>query len=118
MEQRPLPTAPGAPFSASIVVIEKRALVREMLERRLREELGCAVASFSDIDGWRKGSPSAGAQFVLVSAGGNDREAIHALGGSESRATVIPLSDTTDLDDVVRSLKHAASAGSPDEGRP
>jgi len=102
-------TSPEGRLSAPIIVIEKRALIRETLARRLSEELGCAVVSFPDIDSWRKASSSPGAQFILVSAWENDHEAICALGVSESRATVIVLSDTTDLDDVVRSLKHAAS---------
>ena len=111
MEQRPLPTSPEGGLSAAIIVIEKRALIRETLARRLSEELSCAIVSFPDIDSWRKASSSPGAQFILVSAWENDQEAIHALGVSESRATVILLSDTTDFDDVVRSLRHAASAG-------
>ena len=111
MEQRPLPISPEVRLSEPIIVIEKRALIRETLARRLGKEFGCAVVSFSDIDSWRKASSSSGAQFILVSAAENDHDAIHALGVSESRPTVILLSETIDIDDVVRSLKHAASAG-------
>ena len=111
MKQRPLPSSPEVRLSAPIIVIEKRALIRETLTHRLSKELGCAVVSFPDIGSWRKTSSSPGVQFILVSAWENDHEAIHALGVSESPATVILVSDTTDLDDLVHSLKHAASAG-------
>jgi DNA-binding NarL/FixJ family response regulator len=110
MKQRPLPPSPEGRLSAPIIVIEKRVLMREALARRLSEELGCAVVSFPDIDSWRKASSSPGAQFILVSAWEKDHEAIHALRVSESHATVILLSDTTDLNEVVHTLKHAASA--------
>jgi DNA-binding NtrC family response regulator len=113
MKQRPLaPSAEGRP-SAPIIVIEKRVLIREALARRLSEELGCAVVSFPDIDSWRKASSSPGAQFILVSAWENDHAAIHGLRVSESRATIILLSDTTDLYEVVHTLKHAAASASP-----
>jgi DNA-binding NarL/FixJ family response regulator len=108
MNQRPLPPSPEGRLSAPIIVIEKRVLVRESLVHRLREELGGAVVSFPDIESWRKASPRPSALFILVSAGENDHEAIHALRVSESRATVILLSDTTDLDEVVHTLKHPA----------
>jgi len=111
MEYHPLPSFPEGRLSAPIIVIEKRALIRETLTRRLSDELGCLVVSFPEIDSWRKASLSPGVQFILVSAWENDNEAIHALRVSESRATVIVLSDITDLDEVVRSLKHVASAG-------
>ena len=111
MEQRTLAASPEAAHSAPIIVIEKRALIRETLARRLSEELGGPVASFPDIDIWRKASSRPNAQFILISEWANDHEGIHALGVSEIGATVILLSDTTDLDDVVRSLKRAASTG-------
>jgi hypothetical protein len=116
MNQRsPPPSSDGSP-SAPIIVIEKRALIGESLARRLSDELGCPVVWFPDIDSWQKASSDFGAQFILVSARGNDQEALHALGASEIGASVMVLPDTTDLDDIVRGLKHAAFAGPANKG--
>jgi DNA-binding NtrC family response regulator len=116
MKQRALPPWPEGNHSAPIIVIEKRALIRESLARRLGEEFGCPVVSFPDIDSWQKASSGSGAQFILVSARESDHEALHALGASEIGANVMVLPDTTHLDDIVRSLKRGAFAGLTNKG--
>ena len=116
MNQHSLRPSPEGSHSAPIIVIEKRALIRESLARRLSEELGCPVVSFPDIDSWQKASSGSGAQFILVSARESDHEALHALGASEIGANVMILPDTTHLDDIVRSLKRGAFVGPANKG--
>ena len=116
MKQRALAPSPEGNHSAPIIVIEKRALIRESLALCLRKEFSCPVFSFSDVDSWQKASSGAGAQFVLVSARESDHEALHALGALEIGANVMVLPDTIHLDDIVRGLKHGAFAGPAKKG--
>jgi len=73
------------------------------------------VVSFPDIDSWQKDSSGPEAQFILVSAPENNHEPLHALCASEIGVTLILLSDTTELDDIVRSLKARGFAGATNE---
>jgi DNA-binding NarL/FixJ family response regulator len=116
MKQRTLLPSPEGNLSAPIIVIEKRALIRESLALCLRKEFGCPVFSFPDIDSWQKASSGPGAQLILVSARESDHEALHALGASEIGANVMVLPDTTHLDDIVRSLELGAFAGPTNNG--
>ena len=116
MKQRALAPSPEGNHSAPIIVIEKRALIREYLALCLRKEFSCPVFSFSDVDSWQKASSGSGAQFVLVSARESDHEALHALGALEIGANVMVLPDTIHLDDIVRGLKHGAFAGPAKKG--
>ncbi len=116
MKQRALPPSPEGNHSAPIIVIEKRALIRESLALCLRKEFSCPVFSFPDVDSWQKASSGAGAQIILVSARESDHEALHALGALEIGANVMVLPDTIHLDDIVRGLKHGAFAGPAKKG--
>jgi hypothetical protein len=116
MKQRSLPPSSEGGRSAPIILIEKRALIRESLARRLGEELGCAVDSFPNIDSWRKASSGVGAQFILVAEREKEHEALHAPGGSETAAALIVLSDTTDFDDILRGLKRGVFTGPANRG--
>ncbi len=116
MKQRALWPSPKGNHSAPIIVIEKRALIRKSLALCLGKEFGCPVVSFPDIDSWQKASSGSGTQFILVSARESDHEALHALGASEAGANVMVLSDTTDLDDIVRSLRRGAFMGPTNKG--
>lgn len=111
MNQRSLQPSSEGGNSAPIIVIEKRALIRESLARRLGEEFGCPVVSFPDIASWQKDSSGSGTQFILVNARENEHEALHALGASEIGANIMVLSDSTHVDDIVRSLKRGAFMG-------
>ena len=112
MKQRATPSSPEGNHTASIVVIEKRALIRASLTLCLRKEFRCPVFSFPDIESWRKSG--SGAQFILVSA--RDHEAVRALGPSEIGAKVIVLPETTHLVDIVHSLGHGAFQGVTNKG--
>ncbi len=116
MKQRALPPSPEGNHSAPIIVIEKRALIRESLALCLRKEFSCPLFSFPDVDSWQKASSGAGAQFILVSARESDHEALHALGASEIGANVMVLPETTHFDDIVRSLKRGALVGPTNKG--
>ena len=116
MNQRSLQPSSEGGNSAPIIVIEKRALIRESLARRLGEEFGCPVVSFPDIASWQKDSSGSGAQFILVNARENEHEALHALGASEIGANIMVLSDSTHVDDIVRSLKRGAFMGPGNKG--
>jgi DNA-binding NtrC family response regulator len=116
MKQRALLPSPEGNHSAPIIVIEKRALIRESLALCLSKEFGCPVFSFPDIDSWQKASSGSGAQFILVSARESDHKALHALGASEIGANVMVLPDATHFDDIVRSLKRGAFAEPTNKG--
>ena len=116
MKLRSLLPSPIGDHTAPIIVIEKRALVRESLALCLHKEFGCPVFSFPDIDSWRKASSGSGAQFILISARESDHEALNALAASETGADVMVLSDTPHFDDIVRSLKRKAFAGPANKG--
>jgi hypothetical protein len=116
MKLRALLHSPEGNHSAPIIVIEKRALIRESLALCLRKEFNCPVFSFPDVDSWRKASSCSGAHFILVSARESDHEALHALGASKIGANVMVLPDTTRLDDIVRGLKGGAFAGPANKG--
>ena len=116
MKQRALLPSPEGNHSAPIIVIEKRALIKESLALCLSKEFGCPVFSFPDIDSWQKASWGSGAQFILVSARESDHKALHALGASEIGANVMVLPEATHFDDIVRSLKRGAFAGFANKG--
>jgi hypothetical protein len=116
MKQRALLPSPEGNHSAPIIVIEKRALIRESLALCLRKEFSCPVFSFPDVDSWLKASSGSGAQLILVSARESDHEALHALGASEIGANVMVLPDATHFDDIVGSLKRGAFAGPANKG--
>jgi len=116
MKQRALLPSPEGNHSAPIIVIEKRALIRESLALCLNKEFGCPVFSFPDIDSWQKALSGSGAQFILVSAQESDHEALHALCTTEIGANVMVLPDTIHLDDIVRGLKRGAFAGPAKKG--
>jgi hypothetical protein len=106
MKQPAILPSPEGNHSPPIIVIEKRALIRESLALCLTKEFGCPVFSFPNVDSWRKASRGSASQSILVSARESDHEALH----SEIGANVIVLPDTTVLDDIVRGLKRRAFA--------
>ena len=69
MKQRALAPSPEGNHSAPIIVIEKRALIRESLALCLRKEFSCPVFSFSDVDSWQKASSGAGASSFWLARG-------------------------------------------------
>jgi DNA-binding NarL/FixJ family response regulator len=103
----------GAPVGDSpktIVVIERRALIRECLARCLVREISHPVATFADTENWRRqrakfehgliilGDLEAGAQSEMD-------QAVHDLVQSEAGVPVVILSDAVDNDRIVNAFR-------------
>jgi DNA-binding NarL/FixJ family response regulator len=120
------PTKPGimAPaskrdISGTIVVIEKRALIRECLARCISVDFGCPVVTFPDIESWQEASSQIHASLIIVSTVGapdasrKRQETTRLVGLLESHAPVVVLSDAEDIDQIADSLKWGARGHLP-----
>jgi len=106
---------------AVIVIIERRALIRECLARCIGDEFGCDVAAFPDVESWQKISSDLGASLIVVSIiggsntleDGDSDDVIRQVSLSETGAPIIVLSDAEDIDYVTDSLRHGVRGHIP-----
>jgi len=106
---------------AVIVLIERRALIRECLARCIGDEFGCDVAAFPDVESWQKISSDLGASLIVVSIvggsntleDGHSDDVIRQVSLSETSAPIIVLSDAEDIDYVTDSLRHGVRGHIP-----
>ena len=106
---------------AVIVIIERRALIRECLARCIGDEFGCDVAAFPDVESWQKISSDLGASLIVVSIvggsntleDGHNDDVIRQVSLSETGAPIIVLSDAEDIDYVTDSLRHGVRGHIP-----
>ena len=106
---------------AVIVIIERRALIRECLARCIGDEFGCDVAAFPDVESWQKISSDLGASLIVVSIvggsntleDGHSDDVIRQVSLSETSAPIIVLSDAEDIDYVTDSLRHGVRGHIP-----
>ena len=106
---------------AVIVLIERRALIRECLARCIGDEFGCDVAAFPDVESWQKISSDLGASLIVVSIvggsntleDGHSDDVIRQVSLSETGAPIIVLSDAEDIDYVTDSLRHGVRGHIP-----
>jgi DNA-binding NarL/FixJ family response regulator len=99
--------------AAAIVVIEKRALVRECLARCLKDVSGQTVVSFPSVDNWIEVRNDVSASLIVLSIAGkpNDPEPqreISRLSKPNSPPPTIVLSDAEEPDQIVDAISHGA----------
>jgi DNA-binding NarL/FixJ family response regulator len=99
----------GAGEATTIVVIEKRVLIRECLTRCLRIVSGHAIVSFPDIDSWIEVSDAIMASLIVLCVAGkpNDPEThaeISRLSRRNNPLPMILLSDEEDPDQIADAI--------------
>lgn len=105
----------GAEGSASaIVLIEKRALLRECLTHAIHALTGQRVLSFPSVEGWLESADSAPVSLVVLCTGGNSRdveklrEVLMLVSPQACQVPSILLSDAEDAERVVEALNQGA----------
>jgi DNA-binding NarL/FixJ family response regulator len=101
------------PDSAAIVVIDKRALVRECLTRCLKAASGNTVVSFPSVDSWLEVCDDISASLILLCIVGkpSDPETqreISRLSQQGNQLPTILLSDVEDPDQIVDAIGRGA----------
>lgn len=97
----------------SIVVLERREIIKNCLERCLSEELGYPVVSFSSLESWRESAGKVRPLLIVVSLMGSlsysaqdrDCELVRKLCQTENCPPVVVLADPEDIDHVSNSLR-------------
>ncbi len=107
--------------TAVIVIIERRALIRECLSRCLGDEIGCPVVAFADVESWQKVSRNYRALLIVFSAIGTSKvledqrinEVIRQLNLSKNGVPLTVLSDTDEFNHVGNSLRQGVRGHIP-----
>ncbi len=107
--------------AAVIVIIERRALIRECLSRCLGDEIGCPVVAFPDVESWQKVSQNYRALLIVFSAIGTSKiltdqridEVIRQLNLSKNGVPLTVLSDTDEFNHVRDSLRQGVRGHIP-----
>ncbi len=97
----------------SIVIVERREIIKNCLERCISEELGYPVVSFSTFESWRESADKVRAMLIVVSVMGalscaaqdRDCELVRKLCQMENSPPVVVLADPEDIDYVSNSLR-------------
>src|SRR5262249_10773135 len=103
--------SPGESMAATIVVIEKRTLLRDCLTRSFEAALGTTVISFASIENWLEVMDPSSACVIVLSVGGRSANAestqreIGLLSCSENQRSIIFLSDTEEPNRFVEALQ-------------
>jgi DNA-binding NarL/FixJ family response regulator len=100
-------------IGGSIIIIEKRALIRDCLTRCLRMACEHDVIAVRDVEEWIELSPTTPASLVILSLVGGAKTAeasrdISRLVQAATRHPTIVLSDGDDLDQIVNILDNGA----------
>jgi DNA-binding NarL/FixJ family response regulator len=99
--------------AANVVVIEKRALVRECLTRCLKLVSGHNVISFPTVDSWLEVADSLSVSLIVLCTANKPKDPethreISLLSQSSNRLPTILLSDVEDPDQIVDALDKGA----------
>ena len=97
----------------SIVILEKREIIKNCLERCIGSELGYPVVSFSSLERWRESADKVKALLIVVSFMGSlscstqdqDCELVRELCQTEDCPPVVVLADPEDIEYVSNSLR-------------
>jgi DNA-binding NarL/FixJ family response regulator len=115
VRETPKSTDDVAPAKGAIVLIDKRALVRECLSHSIRSATGQDVISFPSVESWFNASSDNPASLIVICTGSsprdvqNGQEALMLLSQSSRDIPGILLSDSEDdPDKVVKALEHGA----------
>jgi DNA-binding NarL/FixJ family response regulator len=112
-EPLPLSALADATVSRSIVIIEKRALIRDCLRRCFKQASDLDIIAVSKVDEWLEMAPTTSASLVIVSIAGSLKspEAQCDVGrlvqGTSARPTVV-LSDGDELEQIIGVLDSGA----------
>jgi DNA-binding NarL/FixJ family response regulator len=117
--ERPISTMEVAreqPVAPTIVVIEKRSLLRECLTHAIRSVTAQKVLSYSNLGDWlndTEGCPISVTIIVLCTGAGTDdaeecRQHLSLLSQSSRRIAIVLLSDQEDPDRIVEALEQGA----------
>jgi len=103
----------SAPEASTIVVIEKRALVRDCLTRCLKAASGHTVISFPNVDSWLEVCEEISASLILLSTVGMPNDAdthreISRLSQQGNQLPTVLLSDVEDPDQIVDAIGRGA----------
>ncbi len=94
--------------SASVIIIEKRLLIRSCLERGIGELSGCPVASFSNIEAWRKAAAHIRALVIVVRWEESSYGLAEDLSQLASDVPILVMSDAPGVADIEKSLRWGA----------
>jgi DNA-binding NarL/FixJ family response regulator len=105
--------APVGESPKTIVIIERRALIRECLARCVAKEIGLPVATFADRDSWRRQRGKSQHSLIILgdleaSAESEMDEAVRELVRSDAGVPVVVISDAVDSDRVVNAFRCGA----------
>ncbi len=92
----------------AVVIIEKRHLIRGCLERCIGELFGCPMASFSDMESWRRVAPTIHTLVIIVAWEKGNPDAILELSRVKPDAPVIVMSDAPGVAEIEKSFKCGA----------
>lgn len=117
-EAQPASALADAAAFRSIVIIEKRTLIRDCLRRSFMQASDLDVIAFRDVDQWLEVAPASGVSLVILSIAGPStspqaqRDIARVLQGDTTRPTIV-LSDGDDLEHIVGILDSGASGYIP-----
>ena len=97
----------------SIILIERREIIKDCLEKCISDELGYPVVSFSSFESWQELVDKVRALLIVVSVMGSlscaaqdrDCELVRDLCQAENCPPVVVLADPADIDYVSNSLR-------------
>jgi DNA-binding NarL/FixJ family response regulator len=104
---------------SNIIVIEKRALVRECLTACLKTALGPGILAFPNVDSWIEVKEQTSPCLVVLSTGGQDSDSacVHRdtslLSRVAAQLPIILLADAEEPDEIVEALQHGAKGYIP-----
>ena len=103
--------SPGGSTAATIVVIERRALLRDCLTKSFEAALGSAVISFPSVENWVEVMDPSSACVIVLSVGGRSantestQREISLLNRVANQRPIILLADTEEPSQIVEALQ-------------
>src|SRR5436190_2240625 len=110
-ETVPRDVSPGGSTAATIVVIERRALLRDCLTKSFEAALGTAVISFPSVENWVEVMDPSSACVIVLSLGGRSantestQREISLLNRVANQRPIILLADTEEPSQIVEALQ-------------
>jgi len=104
---------------SNIIVVERRALLRECLTACLKTALGPNILAFPSVESWAEVSERTSPCLVVLSTGGRDSESeavqrdINLLSQTAGQLPIILLADAEEPNDIVDALQHGAKGYIP-----
>jgi DNA-binding NarL/FixJ family response regulator len=104
---------------SNVIVIEKRALLRECLTACLKTALGPGILSFANVASWVEVKDRTSPCLVVLSTGGRDSDSeavqhdIDLLGRVAEQLPIILLADAEEPNEIVEALQHGAKGYIP-----